>query len=318
MSVSEEELKVTTYNGPLESAHQIRQWQPTSGLGNPMPFIIGGTSGMVATTCVQPLDMIKVRLQLSQQGVKRAARPTMLTTARSILSGGRFLDFYQGLSAALARQAVYGTSRLGLFVTFEEALKRRCAKNHTEYGFSHRALASIAAGAQGSVIGNPVEVVLIRMQSDGVRPPEQRQNYRSVFDALARIFRHEGVFTLWSGCLPTVIRAMATNFGQLAFFSESKHQLQSHTHLSEQAQTMVASAVGGFFAAFFSMPFDFLKSRLQSQQNLRGVVSTRKGMIAYTVEIARTEGLFRFYRGFPAYFLRLAPHSSVLCFPSFM
>ena len=44
---------------------------------------------------------------------------------------------------------------------------------------------------------------------------------------------------------------MATNFGQLAFFSESKHQLSLHTALSEQNKSLVASAVAGFFAAFF-------------------------------------------------------------------
>jgi len=29
---------------------------------------------------------------------------------------------------------------------------------------------------------------------------------------------NEGVFALWNGCTPTVIRAMSLNFGQLAFF----------------------------------------------------------------------------------------------------
>lgn len=39
------------------------------------------------------------------------------------------------------------------------------------------------------MIGNPTELVLIRMQSDGLKPKEQRASYRSAFDALARITR---------------------------------------------------------------------------------------------------------------------------------
>ena len=34
-----------------------------------LPFINGGLSGMFATCCIQPIDMIKVRLQLAGEGV---------------------------------------------------------------------------------------------------------------------------------------------------------------------------------------------------------------------------------------------------------
>lgn len=32
------------------------------------PFINGGVSGMMATTVIQPIDMVKVRLQLGAKG----------------------------------------------------------------------------------------------------------------------------------------------------------------------------------------------------------------------------------------------------------
>lgn len=284
-------------------------WQDTFAVGNVVPFVIGGSSGMIATICVQPLDMIKVRLQLSDQGTKSVVKPSSLTVARQILSRGNVLDFYQGLSAALARQAIYGTSRLGLFVTFEDALKRKAERSKTTYGFSERAIASVTAGGLGAATGNPTEVALIRMQSDTLRPRDQQHKFRSVVDALVRITRKEGIHTLWSGCAPTVIRAMSTNFGQLAFFSESKHQFRVRTNWSEQVQSLTASAIGGFCAAFFSMPFDFVKSRLQSQQEANGVRVRYSGMINCFVKIAREEGIPRFYRGFPAYFSRMAPHS---------
>lgn len=55
----------------------------------------------------------------------------------------------------------------------------------------------MAAGAVGSFVGNPTEVALIRMTSDGRLPPDQRRNYSNVFNAVARIFKEEGVFALW-------------------------------------------------------------------------------------------------------------------------
>ena len=209
------------------------------------------------------------------------------------------LDLYSGLSAALARQVVYGTSRLGFFFTFEDMLKKRAEwSGRKSINFGERAIASLAAGGLGAAIGNPTEVALIRMQSDGILPANQRANYRSVFDALARITRNEGVATLWSGAFPTIIRAMSTNFGQLAFFSESKHQLTQHTRLSEQNKSLAASAIAGFFASFFSLPFDFVKTRLQKQKRAPDGTARYKGMFDCFMKVAKDEGVFRFYRGF--------------------
>ena len=207
-----------------------------------------------------------------------------------------------------------GTSRLGFFFTFEDQLKQRAARHSTSYGFRERAVAGLGAGALGSFIGNPTEVALIRMQSDGLQPSSQRANYKSVFDALARITRNEGILALWSGCLPTVIRAMSTNFGQLAFFSEAKHQMALHTRASEQMRSVVASGVAGLAASVFSLPFDFLKTRLQRQSNHNtsvGGSQQYKGMWDCARKVVREEGVLRFYRGFGTYCARIAPHSVI-------
>ena len=274
------------------------------------PFVVGAASGITAMLCTQPLDMIKVRLQLYGEGSK-GGRPTPVTVFRDIVASGRVLDLYQGVSAALLRQVTYGMTRLGFFFTFEDMLKRRAEKRKVNYTFAQRALAGLAAGGLSAGISNPAEVALIRMQSDGLRPSSQRANYKSAFDALARIARTEGVFALWSGAQPTVVRAMATNFGQLAFFSETKHQLEQHSQMSSQMRSIAASVVAGFFAAFFSLPFDFMKTRLQRQTKLPDGTYPYRNVLDCFVKVAKAEGLLRFYRGFWTYFSRLAPHSYV-------
>ena len=274
-----------------------------------LPFVIGGSSGMVATVCIQPIDMLKVRLQLFGEGVHGGVRPTPFTVAKDVVAQGGVLSLYNGLSAGLLRQVVYGTARLGFFFTFEDVLRRRAERTNTNYGFKERALAGLSAGGLGALIGNPTEVALIRMQSDGLRPRMERANYRSVFDALSRIVKNEGVSTLWRGGKPTVVRAMSTNFGQLAFFSEAKYQLQAHSTISDHNQTLAASAIAGFFAAFFSLPFDFIKTRLQKQTRLPNGAMLYSGMLDCFLKVAKAEGVLRFYRGFTTYFFRIAPHS---------
>jgi solute carrier family 25 oxoglutarate transporter 11 len=162
-------------------------------------------------------------------------------------------------------------------------------------------------------VANPTEIALIRMQADSMKPPAQRQNYSSAFNALHRIAQQESIVALWKGSSPTIIRAMSTNFGQLAFFAESKHQIHKYSSLPAQQQTALAAFIAGFVGATISLPFDFVKTRLQNQSvggPAKGI-SRYSGMVDCFAQVARKEGLFRFYRDFWPYFMRVAPHSQV-------
>jgi solute carrier family 25 oxoglutarate transporter 11 len=141
------------------------------------PFLRGGLSGMFATTCIQPIDMVKVRIQV-QEGANINRNPFSIG-AQMIRNEG-LLSMYKGLSAGLLRQATYTTARMGLFNKFSEMIKDE--KGQTT--FAKRAGAGLAAGGLGSVIGNPCDLALIRMQADATLPAAQRRGYKNVFDAL--------------------------------------------------------------------------------------------------------------------------------------
>lgn len=277
-----------------------------------LPFVNGGLSGMIATTCIQPIDMVKVRLQLAGEGARTGPKPSPFTVTKDIIAQGKVLDLYTGLSAGLLRQAVYTTARLGFFDTFQNILAARAEKKGTTISFAERGAAGLAAGGVAAMIGNPADLALIRMQSDGLKPVDKRANYRSVFDALKRIAATEGLGSLWAGAYPTVIRAMALNFGQLTFFAESKAQLRKRApSLSESSRTFGASLIAGFFASFFSLPFDFIKTRLQKQSKGPDGKYPYNGLLDCARKVIRDEGWLRFYRGFGTYYARIAPHAMV-------
>lgn len=71
---------------------------------------------MAATCVVQPLDLIKNRMQLS--GIKIST----INIISSILKSEGILAFYSGLSAGLLRQASYTTTRLGTFEWLSELI----------------------------------------------------------------------------------------------------------------------------------------------------------------------------------------------------
>ncbi|KAJ3074635.1 hypothetical protein HDU98_010728 [Podochytrium sp. JEL0797] len=271
------------------------------------PFVFGGLSGMAATTIIQPIDMVKVRIQLAGEGAKgKGVSP--FAVANSLFKTHGIKAFYTGLSAGLLRQATYTTARMGLFNSMIDTVE----KGGNKATMSQRAGAGLLAGGLGAVAGNPCDLALIRMQADGLAPAAQRANYTSVVDAISRIARDEGILALWKGCGPTVVRAMALNLGMLSTYAEAKSRLEPVLGKGSMATNLGSSAVAGFFASFFSLPFDFLKTRMQKQMP-DPVTGQRmyKGTLDCAIKVIQKEGPMAFYKGFGTYYVRIAPHAMI-------
>lgn len=115
---------------------------------------------MIATTFVQPIDIVKVRIQILA-GENPGQKFGPVSVARTVAAQGGFKAFYAGYDSALARQAFYTTSRFGVFLNLSEHLK---AKNGgANLPLYQKMLCSLAAGGIGSFIGCPADLILIRM-----------------------------------------------------------------------------------------------------------------------------------------------------------
>jgi solute carrier family 25 oxoglutarate transporter 11 len=70
---------------------------------------------MGATCVVQPLDLVKNRMQLSGEGGKAREYKTSFHAIQGIIKKEGIVAMYTGLSAGLLRQATYTTTRLGIY-----------------------------------------------------------------------------------------------------------------------------------------------------------------------------------------------------------
>jgi len=279
------------------------------------PFVCGGLSAMFASACIHPIDLTKVRIQLMGQGTKGAV-PSPAKVVADIVKAEGFTGLYSGLTAALTRQATYGTARIGLHRAFSNKLEEINEGNAIP--FYMKAVSGLCSGAIAVCIGTPFDVALVRMQNDGSRPATERRGYKNVFDALMRISREEGVLNLWRGLAPNVLRGMSMNVGMMACYDEAKEMILNITHDPDpkkpSLQTKLGSAaIAGFCCAFLSLPFDMVKSRLQ---NMRADPTTGrmpyKGLTDCFVKITTQEGPLAFWKGFSAYYGRCAPHSMII------
>lgn len=76
---------------------------------------------MGATCVVQPLDLVKNRMQLSGEGGKAREYKTSFHAIHGIVKKEGVVAMYTGLSAGLLRQATYTTTRLGIYTWLFEA-----------------------------------------------------------------------------------------------------------------------------------------------------------------------------------------------------
>ncbi|XP_071019925.1 mitochondrial 2-oxoglutarate/malate carrier protein isoform X2 [Oncorhynchus clarkii lewisi] len=239
-------------------------------------FLFGGLAGMGATVFVQPLDLVKNRMQLSGQGGKAREYKTSFHALASILKNEGLGGIYTGLSAGLLRQATYTTTRLGIYTVLFEKMT---GQDGTPPNFLMKALIGMTAGATGAFVGTPAEVALIRMTADGRLPADQKRGYSNVFNALARITKEEGVTTLWRGCIPTMARAVVVNAAQLASYSQSKQALIETGYFVDGIFLhFCASMISGLVTTAASMPVDIVKTRIQNMRMIDGKPEFKNGL----------------------------------------
>ena len=167
----------------------------------------------------------------------------------------------------------------------------------------------MTAGASGAFIGTPAEVALVRMTADGRLPVELRRGYSNVFNALARITREEGLFTLWRGCGPTAVRAMVVNAAQLASYSQAKQMLLASDHFEDNIKChFTASMISGFITTVASLPVDIAKTRIQNMKMIDGKPEY-KGTLDVLIKVVRNEGFFSLWKGFTPYYPRIGLHT---------
>ena len=278
------------------------------------PFVCGGTSAMLASSCVHPIDLAKVRLQLYATTHLNKPSPGFVGIIVELVKKDGIAALYAGLSAALMRQAVYGTARIGLHRSISDELVRR--NNGQNLSFLSKVLSGMASGSIAVCLGTPFDVALVRMQADSMKQLNERRGYKNVFDALIRVTKEEGFGKLYSGLSASVLRGMSINVGMMACYDQAKEFIgynftkdkNPSTHPSLQTQ-MGASIIAGFTASFFSLPFDLLKSRMQDSTKGKGVLSIASNVV-------KNEGPLAFWTGFGAYYLRTAPHAMIILMSS--
>ncbi|KAM7539329.1 hypothetical protein Aperf_G00000059239 [Anoplocephala perfoliata] len=274
-------------------------------------FVLGGSSGMLATCVVQPLDLVKTRMQVSGEGGAARTYNSTLHAISTIVRQEGPLKIYAGLSAGLLRQATYTTTRLGIYTSLFECVSSR-SKSGGPPSFLAKLGIGLTAGVLGAFVGTPAEVCLIRMTADGRLPVAQRRNYTNVFNALYRIFKEEGLLALWRGAVPTMIRAGVVNVAQLVSYSQFKQTILENDLMWDGFGVhLTASMCSALITSTVSLPVDIAKTRIQNMRTINGRAEY-SGIFDVLIRTMKSEGVMALWKGFTPYLFRNGPHTVLI------
>ncbi|KAI9093103.1 mitochondrial carrier domain-containing protein [Phlyctochytrium arcticum] len=286
----------------------------------------GGISGLATCVLLQPLDLVKTRLQQdlqSRQNLIKTAPTlhlpsipiaagqsckgsiplpthpplTLLSTARTVVQTNGLPGLWRGTWPTILRN-VPGT---GLYFLALEELRR--VLRHSGVGNSHL-INVFSGGAARVAVGYvlmPITVLKVRFESN-------LYNYPSIPSGIRSIIQKEGVRGLFAGFGATAMRDAPHAGLYVLFYEFSKGRLQGLTKYNSAYDPfihMFCGMLSGTAATVITNPFDVVKTRMQLQP------SVYKDMIQSGLKIASEEHFRGFFAGMLPRLLRKSFSSAI-------
>ncbi|KAF9645399.1 mitochondrial carrier [Thelephora ganbajun] len=275
----------------------------------------GGVAGAMEALCCQPLDTIKVRMQLSRSGRLAGTKPRgFIATGAQIVQRETPLALYKGLGAVLSGIVPKMSIRFASF----EAYKGFLADKETgKTSVGNIFISGLGAGITEAVaVVCPMEVVKIRLQAQmhSLADPQEVPQYRNAGHAVYKIVHEEGFKALYRGVSLTALR-QATNQGvNFTAYQELKKfaaKLQPDVEQLPSYQHMLIGLISGAMGPFSNAPIDTIKTRLQKSPATPDQNAFQR-ISAISLDMWRQEGYRAFYKGITPRVLRVAPGQAIV------
>lgn len=276
---------------------------------------VGGAAGLTSCVLLQPMDLLKTRMQQERLPTASHATATqrLVRAFQSVVHDSGYRGLWRGTVPTVARN-VPGVA--AYFYTLNEVrwlvakwqvpgLSTLDTSTRTHRSSTLARLSStgnIVTGALARVtiglILNPISIVKARYESSHY----SKDAYPTLWASLRSLYHDGGVRGFFRGFSATALRDAPYAGLYLAFYEQHKHSLGYWARGESGAWWVVsASSLGaGILATVITHPFDILKTRMQTTpQALLPDASTsyRPSVIATARRIFQTDGARAFADG---------------------
>ncbi|EDQ87313.1 uncharacterized protein MONBRDRAFT_37999 [Monosiga brevicollis MX1] len=280
-----------------EADHDYESLPDHASAGTHM--LAGGAAGMLEHTVMFPFDVIKTRLQTSNQ------YSGMINCAQSMLRHEGPSSFFNGIRAVLLGA---GPAHALYFSAYEQG---KVAFNAHDHHISGNVGAAVCATVAHDSFMNPIEVIKQRMQV-------HNSPYRSVVDCVMRVAQREGVGAFYRSFSTSLIMNIPFHSAYIVLYDNTQRLVNPSGEYSPSAH-FVAGAFAGGLAAAVTTPLDVCKTYLNTNEQCRGAkvagdaVSSNflTGAVIAARNLYRRDGWIGFTRGWAARMMFTAPAGAI-------
>ncbi|KIH94226.1 solute carrier family 25 (mitochondrial 2-oxodicarboxylate transporter), member 21 [Sporothrix brasiliensis 5110] len=272
----------------------------------PLPFVYqfaaGAVAGVSEILVMYPLDVVKTRVQLQTgKGTGADSYNGMVDCFRKIIKHEGFSRLYRGISAPIMMEA---PKRATKFAANDEWGKfYRKAFGQEKMTQSLSVLTGATAGATESFVVVPFELVKIRLQDKA-----SAGKYNGMIDVVTKTIRNEGVLAMYQGLESTMWRHILWNAGYFGCIFQVRQLMpKASSKQTQMLNDIIAGSVGGTVGTLLNTPMDVVKSRIQNEIRVPGVVSKYNWAWPAVGTVLKEEGFGALYKGFLPKVLRLGP-----------
>uniref|UniRef100_A0A182QBW5 Mitochondrial thiamine pyrophosphate carrier n=1 Tax=Anopheles farauti TaxID=69004 RepID=A0A182QBW5_9DIPT len=266
--------------------------------------LAGGATGCITRFICQPLDVLKIRLQLQVEPIKSSASQSKYRSiGQSIACIYReegLLAFWKGHNPAQVLSLVYGVAQFSFYERFNRLLRDLPPlEGHDQV---RQFLCGACSGSFAALTIMPLDVIRTRLVSQ-----DPGRGYRNAFQGLSEIYRHEGVRGLYRGSGPAMLQIAPLAGGQFMFYNLFGTLTKRARGLTAEAQLssgelFVCGGLAGFCTKLLVYPLDLTKKRLQIQgfggnRQTFGQHFVCRHMFHCLVQVGRGEGIRGLYKG---------------------
>ena len=146
-----------------------------------------------------PMDTVRVRMMIHPKKWNKG----YLHCLKGVYRNEGFLALMSGLNAALLRQSVFATVRLGCYDFFNG--KITAYKGQENVNLLDRVVMGALSGTVAIILANPMDTIKTRLQADALSG-EVKPRYNNLSHAFVKIWQKEGFHGLYQSLPVNIAR----------------------------------------------------------------------------------------------------------------
>lgn len=278
--------------------------------------VAGALSGFVTRAISQPLDVLKIRLQLQEQPIRKTLFSKyhgLYHAVKTIWKEETVVAFWKGHAPAQLLSIVFGLVQFSSFELLTKIVWQQLPPYVTVdfRPITHFTCGGLA-GCCATLASQPFDVIRTRFVAQG-----EPKAYKSMIDAVLQIVSKESPRALYRGLVPTLAQIAPQTGFQFGFYSLLTSiwelmfggQKVNGVHQVGALQSLICGSGAGLCAKVAVYPLDLTKKRLQVQgfgygRVVTGKFRTYKGFVDCLRSVAVNEGILAMYKGLSASILK--------------